>query len=345
VVRVAGETASASSPRATIHRSGKTVRIFPSDTEYDATTDLYQNPIENGSVVIKVKTPYYEGWATYARQRTTANVTVYDANETVRLVLESLSGSPGHFPVPQEGDSLTVSGLGDGHPISEFTLDLSFEKLKGNTHWSLKGNDGRDEFEMHIHTQGKCNGGSYNEDDIHFSLYYYNHTNDEVREWQNYITPGPERAFEVDCDTNTLLVNFTDTNSNLLFEDIDVSGSNNKWCYGEHIDERQNPPSFTMDHHTEDGETTFYTNEEEGTHSASMNFTVNHYMSRMGSDYELTVISGPGNSECLSTGEGEGSDPIDERGSTGLLDYADSDAAKYLKYLHITENRIEVDLN
>ncbi len=343
VVRVTGTRSSATSPRATIRSAGDSIPIYPNTSKsYDNSPDVYENPIQNGSVAIKINSTFYEGWASYARQRTTANVTVYHSNNTVRLVLESLAGSPGDFPVPQEGGSLSVNSLGDEHPISDFSLNLSVDNINGKTHWSFKSYNEGDEFEMHIFMDDKCNGGSYT-GDVDFSLYYYNSSTEEARQWQANISPGSTSAFAIDCEEEILSVDFTNDNSQLEYKDIDITGSNNKWCYGEHIQERNTTQYITMNQHdTVDENRDFKANNDE---TETMNFTVNHYLDRLGTDYDLTVVSGPGNSECLSSGNGQGSDPVDERLSAGTLVYSETEAARFLTYLHVTENRVEISLD
>jgi hypothetical protein len=343
VVRLTGTSAAATSPRVTIRRTSDTIRVFPGDTEYAGTTERYDNPIENGRVAIKVHSAFYEGWAEYARQRTTADVTTFESNETVRLVLESIAGSPGGFDVPLEGDALEVSGLSSGHPVTDFTLTLKPDGNFQNAHWSLYStDDGGDEFEMHIRSPSQCQNGAY-DGNIDFSLYYHNDSSDKTREWQNdAITPGPNAAFDVDCDEETLFVDFTNDNTQLTYQDIKMSGSNNKWCFGEHIAERGGEDPATLDQHDRLDPTEAF---DKGVDRATMNFTVNHYMSRMGTEYELTVTDGAGNSECLSGGQGQGSSNVDESRSTGHLEFKESEQARFLTYLHVTENRIDISLD
>jgi hypothetical protein len=76
-----------------------------------------------------------------------------------------------------------------------------------------------------------------------------------------------------------------------------------------------------------------------------MNFTVNHYISRMGMAFDLTVKDGPGNSECLSPGNGQGSSRVDESASAGRFTFDEAASADIITYLHVSENRVEVELN
>ncbi len=348
IIRVTGTPSTASSPRARISSASETQKVYPNRSTgpsadpgapYDATSQPYENPIENGTVEVQIQSEYYEGWARYFRQRTTGDLEVFDANQTVHLTLEGLQGEPGDFNVPMEGNGLEVSGFGEGHPLDDFTLSLQSDGHFNNGHWSLYSTDGGNEFEMHIWSKDKCTGGSY-DGEISFSVYFDNGT--ETREWQNPgINPGTDEAFQVDCDAGTMTVDFVSNQTSLTYENIGVSGSNNKWCFGEHINDRSGPATVTLDHHTVDNDTTY----DRGTDTDTMEFVVNHYMSRMPTEFDLKVTDGPGASECQSTGNsGQGSSRIDESASLGRLTYDESASARFITYLHVTENPVNITL-
>jgi hypothetical protein len=349
VVRVDGNASGSGSVTARITGATRAEKVYPDAAETypaPASSRQYLNPIREGEVSVFVRSEYYRGWATYFRQRTQGNVTVFDANQTVKVQLKSIGGAPGEFDMPLEGNSLPVEGFGEDHPISDFSLTLKADNNFNNGHWSLYSTNDGDEFEMHIWMQGKCTGGgagSYN-DDIDFSVYYSNASTGEVREWQNSnIDPtDPDTAFDVSCADEELTVDFTSVETNLTYKDIDLTGSNNKWCFGEHIDDRDVPPSVTLNQHTPvDGGRTY----AENTGNNTMQHVVNHYMGRMGVDYDLTVKDGPGNSECLSGGGGGGSSRVDETQSYGTLRYAEATGAQYITYLHVTNNEINVSVD
>jgi hypothetical protein len=349
VVRVDGNASGSGSVTARITGATRAEKVYPDASETypaPASSRQFLNPIREGEVSVFVRSDYYRGWATYFRQRTQGNVTVFDANQTVKVQLKSIGGAPGEFDMPLEGNSLPVEGFGEDHPISDFSLTLKADNNFNNGHWSLYSTDDGDEFEMHIWMQGKCTGGgagSYN-DDIDFSVYYYNASTGEVREWQNSsIDPtDPNTAFDVSCADEELTVDFTSVETNLTYKDIDLTGSNNKWCFGDHIDDRDVPTSVTLDQHSPvDGGRTY----TENTGNNTMRYVVNHYMGRMGVDYDLTVKDGPGNSECLSGGGGGGSSRVDETQSYGTLRYAEATGAQYITYLHVTDNEINVSVD
>jgi len=346
VVRVDGNASGAGSVTARITGETRAGKVYPDASEtypVPASSRQYLNPIRNGEVSVFVRSDYYQGWATYFRQRTQGNVTVFDGNRTVKVKLKSIGGAPGEFDMPLEGNSLEVSGFGEDHPISDFSLTLKGDnKDFNNGQWSLYSTQGGDEFEMHIEFEDKCNGGYSGY--IDFSVYYYNSTTDVSHEWQNdSIDPSDTTAFDVDCSNTEVEVDFTSVETNLTYQDIYVSsGSDNKWCFGSHIDDRYVPSSMTLDDHPSvDGPMTF----AENTGNHTMNYVVNHYMERVGLNYELTVKDGPGNSECLSGGTGGGSSRIVETQSSGVLRYSEASGAQYITYLHVTDNEINVSID
>ena len=345
VVRVDGNASGSGSVSARISADTRAEKVYPDASRTypsPASSREFVNPIRNGSVSVYVKSEYYRGWATYFRERTEGDVTVFDGNRTVKVQLKSIGGAPGEFDMPREGNSIDVSGLdGNGHPLTDFTITLKADGHFNNGHWSLYSDEGGDEFEMHIWSQGKCDGG-YN-DEIDFSLYYYNGSTGEVREWQNSsIDPTDSAsAFDIDCSTQELEVDFTNTETNLTYKDIDLTGSNNKWCFGDHIDDRPADSPIDPGMH---GEDSGYSFDKTTGDNATMKWVVNHYMSRKGFDYELTVKDGPGNSECLSPGGGRGSSRVDEDVSFGTLRYDEASGAQYITYLHVTDNEVNVSV-
>ena len=343
VVRVNGSASGSGSVTAHISGNTRAQKVYPNaSATYPAPADTreYFNPIRNGSVAVYVKSDYYEGWATYFRQRTQGKVTVFHNNRAVRVKLKSIGGAPGEFDMPLEGNSLEVSGFGDDHPLNAWEVTLKADNNFNNGHWSLYSTQGGDEFEMHIWSQGKCSGGSYN-DDIDFSIYYYNSSTDVSHEWQNSsIDPtDSDTAFDIDCATQELQVDFMSVNTNLTYDDLDMTGTNNKWCFSDHIENRDVPSVGMLDQHGVAYEPSGF---NENTGNATMKFLVNHYMERMGTDYDLTVKDGPGNSECLSGGAGGGSSRVDEDASFGTLRYDEATGAQFITYLHVTDNQINV---
>ena len=354
IVRVASKDSGSGGVTATISRDSETRRVFPNETgpttgtpeigaPYNGTDDPYENPVANGTVNVTVQSRYYQGWADYFRQRTEGNVTEFPSDNRVRVTLVSLAGSVGDFEMPEDGNSVPVRGVGDEHPVDKFTVSLGAENKSGgggsgrsfqNAEWSLYADNGNERFEIHIGSQGKCNGGSYN-DEIDVSVYYYNSSGSEniEEEWVNgSIDPEePNNGFSVNCTTKMLNANLTAVSAKVEYEDIedDVSGlssTGNKWEYGSDIkDHEVDSDTVSFDMHGVDGGNYSKGAEEE------LGFVVDHYLQLLGPNFDLTVQTGPGNSR-----------PIDEDRSSGTLDYEPASGAQYITFLHVTENEVNV---
>lgn len=354
VVRVRNSASTGAGTTATIDRSSETKRVYPNETgetpgtnevgaPYNGTDDPYTNPVVNGTVDVTVQSEYYQGWASYFRQRTDGNVTVDDSQNRVSVELTTLSGSVGDFEMPAEGNGLGVNGIGDDHPVNEYTLNLSADnsgKNFNNMHWAFYADNGNEQLEFHFYSDGKCKGGSpqnFN-GDIDMSIYYYNTSGSETihEEWQNVSVNANDTNdgsidntdFNVNCDNYMLNVSLM-SDTELEYNDIQLTGSNNKWYYGPDID------SLDVDN-----ETNSFTTHDNGTvdmgnyttgETEELGFLVNHYLQLLGPNFNLQVTDGPG-----------GSSRIDESGSTGNLDFDTASGAEYITYLHITENNVEV---
>lgn len=342
IVRIENEAHASAGATARITSSADTRRVFPNTTTtggteigapYNGTSDPYVNPVANGTVNVTVHSEYYEGWAEYFRTRTNGEVKVFPNDERVRVALVSLAGSIGPFNMPAEGNSLEVRGMGDDHPITSYDLTLAADNHINNMHWSFYADEGNEQFELHFYSNDKCKSGSY-DGELDVSIYYYNSSGASTihEEWQvQAIDPDTNADFAVDCSTNELSIDLVDsTDTTLTYDDIALTGSNNKWLFGPEIDSRDVDASTTSfgDHGGEDPQASYSTGESE-----DLDVLVNHYLQLLGPQYDLTVTDGPG-----------GSSRIDEGASDGTLEFDTSGNGRYITYLHITENEVSVDL-
>jgi hypothetical protein len=250
------------------------------------------------------------------------------------VTLTSLAGSVGDFQMPSEGTDLEVSGMADDHPLNSYTLTLKPDPHFQNMHWSFYADSGNEQFELHFFSDGKCKGGpgggSYN-GDLDVSIYYYNSSGSGTihEEWQNEsvdVEDNPD--FNVDCSAETLTMDLL-SSTTMEYDDLQITGSDNKWFFGPEIDARgvtTSTTSFTL-HGPDTGDYTTGDEEELG-------FLVDHYLQMLGPQFELTVTDGPG-----------GSSRVDEGDSTGELTFDTSSSGQFITFLHITENRIEVGLD
>lgn len=355
IIRVRNADGNTGGTTATVDRVEQTRLVFPNATAatpgtnetgapYDNTDKQYANPVRNGSVSVTVSSQYYQGWASYFRGRTDGNVTVNDSENRVRVTLTTPTGSVGEFGMPSEGNQLGVSGLGSDHPLQEYTLNLSADnegKNFNNMHWSFYADQGNEQFELHFYSSGKCQGNNpaaYN-GDIDVSLYYRNTSGGETvhEEWQNTSVNANDTNdgasgnddFRVNCDDNTLDINLL-SDTTLTYDDIQTTGSDNKWQYGTEISD--------TDVSGDTNSFTFHDSADSGNYSTGqteqLGFLISHYFQLLGPSFNLEVTDGPG-----------GSSRIDEGSSTGNLEFESISGDQYITYLHITENTIEVEFD
>lgn len=348
IIRVANADAGSGSVQAIVRAKSRAERIFPNTTApndgvdeigapYNDTEADYVNPIRNGTVNITVHSRYYLGWAEYFNQRTEGDITIFESNNTVRLTLATVGGSIGDFDMPLEGNALNIRGMASGHPLDAYRMTLYPSNAKGkdynNMHWSFYTDNGNERFEVHFYAPGQCNGNpeSYG-DVIDMSIYYYNNTDGtEIHEeWQNTsIDPATNPALDLDCTASgkPLEVDLLSDDIKLAYGDISITGNSNKWKLGPGIDADAATSTTSFGIHSADT----------GPHSdgdkKSLKYLMNHYLGLLSPTYDLTVTDGPGSSSR-----------IDEGKSFGTLEYEVTTGSQYLTFLHITENKISVDI-
>jgi hypothetical protein len=353
IIQVQGQSSASGSPSVSVSSDGDARRVYPNTSadlgagnngtgapyDYQGTDRHYRNPVKNGTVRVFVHSEYYQGWANYFDQRTSGEVRVYDSNQTVRLTLVSLAGSLGQFPIPNEGVAQPVEGVGAGHPIKEFDLSLATDQnFNGESSWSLYAVEDGKEMEIHVEM---ANGGGCRDARI---AYYFNGPS-EYQEWQTgWLDPsaGTDDAYE--CTSTggdeELEFNLTSRNVQATYEDVTKSGNAGKWCFDVDQDSPDDPAD--IDQHPEDPGTTNIGD------SQNLNFTTNHYLSRMGTNYDLKVQDSQGSSppacDAYSNGNG-GSNMVEEGASVGVLEYTEATGAEFITYLHITENEVDVDFD
>ncbi|QSG11371.1 putative pilin/flagellin [Halapricum desulfuricans] len=366
-IQVTGDGAASGSVDLTVTPRQQARVVYPNATTatedgtgapYDetATTSYrnYTNPVRNGTVNVTVHSEYADGWESYFKQRTTGKVTrPYGPDEdTVRLTLESLSGPPGNFDMPKLGgyDTVEAYGIASNHSIKEFATDFVFDKTGGGTNeFSYWDQSGEKQWELHVSPADsgnlKCNNGSPDSDVIIAQYYYDGNTEGEYEFWEVTLDPDTTDAVEWSCDGAghaVLSVDFmnTDPETQMEYNDEtfksgkgsggDVGG--NQWYAAAHIKENEMKDPLTLDGHGEINSC------EPGNYSkgdftnCTLGHIVDHYMSEMGPNIDIHAKNGPGQSG-----------PIKGPLSEGKLLYEKATGGKYVTYLHITENEIEVD--
>ena len=343
LVRVVGSGSASGRVTADVSPVGEVsevTRIYPNETTtYPAPhSKAYDNPVKNGTVVVTVHSDQYRGWASYFDERTEGELRVDDKNRTASIELKTLKLAPGPFDMPLVGDSLEVPSVAQNHNVTDFTLSLAPDDKNNNQfqqlHWSLyeQGPNGQ-QFELHFASNGRCKKSGDFSSDIEVSLYYRHDSSAPNEEWQTSVDPNPGAGSDlltVDCSDSVprLDVDLLSTEQ-LTYENIDVQGSDNKWHFGNQIGDTDVPDELLFDQHAEDKADEYDVGETE-----SVDFLINHYFSRMGPDFELTVEAGPGNSN----------NRVDETVSGGVLNYDVVEGEEFIQFLHITENKVRVEL-
>jgi hypothetical protein len=314
-------------------------RVYPNETTTYPNGNVYDNPVKNGTVVVTVHSEHYRGWATYFADRTEGDLTVDHAAQTASIELRTLAGAPGAFDMPLVGDSLDTPSVAKQHNVSQFELTLEPDTSNNNAfqqlQWSLyyQGANGQ-QFELHFTGNGRCQSSDYN-DEVGVSVYYRHNSSSPSEEWERIVSDpnDPSDPIYVDCDSGSPVLH-ADLTSSLAMEyrDIDIKGSDNKWHYGNVIKSQDVPEDLTFDQHAADGGRDY---EADDGDTETLDFLINHYFSRMGPDFELTVDAGPGKSQ----------NRVSEALSSGVLWYDTIEGEEFIQFLHVTENEVRVELN
>lgn len=332
VVRVTGGSGSTSAGDVSVRRTDTLERIYPNTSRNyngsDSPDLVYDNPAENGSMTVTVKSEFYVGWAEYFRERTSGNVSVDHANNTATVDLTTL-GSRGGFVMPKEQESLTVRGLKDaGHSLKDFSIRLvggdgaNFDSLQFSMYAGYADDEAK-ELELYVKNDG--------DGEVKVAIYYSDDNGDTHAGWLN------EDAFtiqtgDVDGDGDTeqyVDVDFTGdinmTYQELSNDDVNKFKPGNAplvdpepWNQHEGVSVFKNGVSTT--------ENVSYS----ATDTAKIRNVTSHYFELMPAEFELTVKE--------KQGGGEGS--IDNGASSGTINYPGSD--RFITFLHVTDNEIEV---
>ena len=327
----------------------------------------YTNAIRNGTVNITVRSQYSHGWETYFKERTTGRTERLGEN-TVRLTLETTTGAPGAFDMPDAGDSVFAGAIAGGHPLTDFETRLQIDKNK--PHFSFYAEEGNKEFEIHVYSEVNPGGGgpgcsTPSGDTATVSVFYYDGDGSKTYEsWESdSVDPNSVDGLDWVCSGGQLYlrVNYLD-DLELRYDVIGSSGDfdpgsvddpscggatgvtrGNKYAFHDRIENCDGTWSLrstsTWDQHeVEVGyEPTTYSYDGPGgdaPDTEEMGEIVNHYMSALDSEVNLIAKDGPGSS-----------DAINEPASSGELLYETQAGSNFVTFLHVTENEITVKPN
>jgi flagellin-like protein len=339
LVRVTGSGGASGSSAVRVKSASDLKHVYPDASKHydgDPTKPAYVNPSENGRVEIVVESEYYEGWADYFRERTNADVDVDHGNEAVTVELIS-TGNNGFFKMPGEDGSVDVRGVG-GHGMENFEVTLRPDDTDSanfaNLKWSMYVDNGATQFEIHV----QQNGGSGCDAVASVAVYYSSDDGDTEHGWYD------GDAFEAECgdynddgdDEVRMVLDFVDDDSG-DGSVHDIEGTDPELEYVDLSNSQImtfNPKGTPVDPVALDGHggsVTWESKEydlDDGDRE-TLDRIVNHYGSEMGG-FDLTV-------------DDKSSNSVNEGASYGTIDYGGG--GKYITYLHITENEIEVETN
>ena len=337
LVRVTGSGGASDGSTVRVTSAADMERVYPDPSthyEGDPSNSAYLNPSEHGKIKISVESRYYEGWATYFRERTTAKVNAYDGNQTVVVRLIS-TGDTGFFEMPGEDSSVDVRGVG-GHGMSNFRVTVRPDDADSanfaNLKWSMYVDEGSTEFELHV----RKSGGSDCSITASATVYY---STDDGNTYHGWYAPD---AFESECgdfdgdgdDEIRMVLDFADDDPGESGGIHDVETGDPMLTYQglSSSDTLEfNPSGSTLDGSASFGghgvhwESESYASGDQ----ESLDRILNHYFSELGS-FDLTVAD-------------KGGDTVNEGASYGTIEYGGG--GRYITYLHVTENEIEVETN
>ena len=359
VVRVRSTDAAAGATTALVRRDGDLSRVYPIEAGADvdgvgAPYDVenpdgsirqYDNPVRNGTVSVTVHSRYYRGWAEYFRTRTTGTVDVDDDTRTATVVLET-SSQVGAFTLPEKNEGIAVRGIADGHAVTDFDTSIRIGNGNGNGNgggtpnnlyasYYVEEGDRAYEAVVALPTGigNYCKNGP-DDVDLRMDVYYHDESTPAgVHRWTNDSISSVSGPVQLACEGGSAViqVEFTSTEQPLTYGSSSVDEDTAiDW---ESLDSgAPDPDPTTFAHAGDDGENTTYAYGDE----QNLRILTRHYLATFGSDFDLRVYHGPGNS---------GSARIDVSNSGGVLRYDTAEGGSFITYLHVTENNVTVELD
>ncbi|MFB6353668.1 MAG: hypothetical protein ABEJ92_06235, partial [Halobacteriales archaeon] len=252
-------------------------------------------------------------------------------NQTASVKLIA-TGVRGDFDIPADGNSIELRGVSGGHPITTFNITIrppdSDAAKFSNLQWTLYAEQGSQEFEIHLRDGGPGTDDSpCSERVVDATVYYSDKNGDPYHGWHL------DDAFETSCD------DLDGDGDSEIYLEVNLTGStelglqslakNELQHFSANKDTLQKPVNFSEHGDSiawEDPGTDFLASDKTTMHNLT-----NHYLELMGPNIDLTV-------------EDKGSDTVNEEASTGHFDQTGG-TGSFVTFLHITENRVEIELD
>ncbi|QLD85122.1 hypothetical protein HWV23_05095 [Natronomonas halophila] len=325
LIRVNGTDSAGGRTNARITRVETASSIYPVPGKHyngDSNNREYLNPVQDGNMTIEVRSEYCEGWRTYLAERTEGEVTECDSNNTVTAQLITL-GTQGEFSV-MRGSTLRIRGQEGDEPLNNFNLTFESDSNSGfnNFEWKMANDDGADkQFEIYIESEGDGTGTP-----VHMHLYYSEDGGEPYRSWT--LNSSSSDAFKVEGsgEDATLTVDLLNGSRQMVYEDFgtyDLAQGNSDGA---------GPIFRSGDGEFNSSETiTVNGTDYNPGDTAPLDTVIQHYFAKVG-DLDLTIDE-----------RQQGNAGLDPDGSSGTIMY--DGGGRVVTYLHITENRIRIELN
>jgi len=361
VVQVTGDGSAAGSAQAVVSKGDFRARpVYPNASEtFDlAGGEQFLNPVQNGSIIVRIESEYAAAWGTYFEERTDGNVT-YPADGVVAVELVSLA-QIGEFDMPLEGGSVTVNGAAGAHSVERdnagktaFSIRLRPDDADSadfsNLQWSLYAEEGNHHFEMHLKKAGSgddCSDGSTGTA-AHLTVYYSWNGGTDYHGW-NTDTPIDAECDDLNGDGDDeiyLEVTFVDDDDgDGVYDDGDEtddveleyqslsSGDLEQFNPNGDLSTSGNSNLRDLDGHQDSpvGDWEPVSPDPGGPTTLVADQLVNHYFAELPEEFDLTV-------------DDKNSDTTNEKASSGT--FYNSGNGRYVTYLHVTTNQIEVEIS
>jgi len=321
LVRVGGSGGGSGQVKANVQRVETAKDVYPdqSGTYPDGETRL-TNPVEEGNMTVEVTSEYCEGWRRYFEERTEGDVSECNG-DTVEAEIVTL-GLQGDFD-PTIGSEIEMRGQDDGHTLEDLEFEFKTSQSNsdfGNFEWSMAGSNGDQEIEVYLGRPSGSDPGCG--DAIRTVVYYSDDGGDSHHTWILDDAHG-SNPVTITCSDGEEILQFDLLDSSREFEYADKD--NNELL--RHDDNANNfAGSEEFSDHAADPGTSYSAGARE-----PMSLVVQHYFASMG---DMTL-------HMNEKSHGSSSNLADA--SSGRISY--EGGGNVLTYLHVTENRVEIDLS